>query len=142
MSARIPIDARSDEGAKEIYGGIYPTSVLYATQSYIDENPETIQKVYECEPSQCWNGWHNDSAEEIVEKLPKEFISGDRETYVKAVQNAKPIFSVGGKFNDTDVQTPLAVLKSFNEKVANTTIDLSKTYTNDFVNKVTGKTTN
>ena len=42
---KILIDARSDEGAKEIYGGIYPTAVLYATQAYIDENPETIQKV-------------------------------------------------------------------------------------------------
>ena len=82
------------------------------------------------------------SAEEIVEKLPKEFISGDRDTYVKAVQNAKPIFSVDGKFSETDTQTPLAVLKSFNEKVAAASIDLSKTYTNAFVDKVTDKTTN
>ncbi|PKA45044.1 hypothetical protein CWR43_04345 [Rhizobium sullae] len=138
---KILIDARSDEGAKEIYGGIYPTSVLYATQAYIDENPETIQKVTNATvKALAWMNTH--SAEEIVEKLPKEFISGDRETYVKAVQNAKPIFSVDGKFSETDTQTPLAVLKSFNEKVAAATIDLSKTYTNAFVDKVTDKTTN
>ena len=138
---KILIDARSDEGAKEIYGGIYPTSVLYATQAYIDENPETIQKVTNATvKALAWMNTH--SAEEIVEKLPKEFISGDRDTYVKAVQNAKPIFSVDGKFSETDTQTPLAVLKSFNEKVAAATIDLSKTYTNAFVDKVTDKTTN
>ncbi|WP_086995797.1 ABC transporter substrate-binding protein [Rhizobium sullae] len=138
---KILIDARSDEGAKEIYGGIYPTSVLYATQAYIDENPETIQKVTNATvKALAWMNAH--SAEEIVEKLPKEFISGDRDTYVKAVQNAKPIFSVDGKFSETDTQTPLAVLKSFNEKVAAATIDLSKTYTNAFVDKVTDKTTN
>ncbi|TAX63923.1 transporter substrate-binding domain-containing protein [Rhizobium leguminosarum] len=138
---KILIDARSDEGAKEIYGGIYPTSVLYATQAYIDENPETIQKVTNATvKALAWMNTH--SAEEIVEKLPKEFISGDRDTYVKAVQNAKPIFSVDGKFSETDTQTPLAVLKSFNEKVAAATIDLSKTYTNAFVDKVTNKTTN
>ncbi len=57
------------------------------------------------------------SAEEIVDTLPKEFISGDREIYVKAVQNAKPIFGVDGKFSETDTQTPLAVLKSFNERI-------------------------
>ncbi|MBY5868657.1 ABC transporter substrate-binding protein [Rhizobium leguminosarum] len=137
----ILIDARSDEGAKEIYGGIYPTSVLYATQAYIDENPETIQKVTNATvKALAWMNTH--SAEEIVEKLPKEFISGDRATYVKAVQNAKPIFSVDGKFSEVDTQTPLAVLKSFNEKVAAATIDLSKTYTNAFVDKVTDKTTN
>ena len=138
---KILIDARSDEGAKEIYGGIYPTSVLYATQAYIDENPETIQKVTNATvKALAWMNTH--SAEEIVEKLPKEFISGDRDTYVKAVQNAKPIFSVDGKFSETDTQTPLAVLKSFNEKVAAATIDLSKTYTNAFVDKVADKTTN
>jgi NitT/TauT family transport system substrate-binding protein len=138
---KILIDARSDEGAKEIYGGIYPTSVLYATQAYIDENPETIQKVTNATvKALAWMNTH--SAEEIVEKLPKEFISGDRDTYVKAVQNAKPIFSVDGKFSEADTQTPLAVLKSFNEKVAAATIDLSKTYTNAFVDKVTDKTTN
>ncbi|NEI48014.1 transporter substrate-binding domain-containing protein [Rhizobium leguminosarum] len=138
---KILIDARSDEGAKEIYGGIYPTSVLYATQAYIDENPETIQKVTTATvKALAWMNTH--SAEEIVDKLPKEFISGDRDTYVKAVQNAKPIFSVDGKFSEADTQTPLAVLKSFNEKVAAATIDLSKTYTNAFVDKVTDKTTN
>lgn len=76
------------------------------------------------------------SAEEIVDKLPKEFISGDRDTYVKAVENAKAIFSKDGRINEEDIKTPLAVLKSFNEKVAAAEIDLTKTYTNEFVGKV------
>lgn len=131
---KILIDGRSDEGAKEIYGGIYPTSVLYATKDFITEKPETIQKVTNA-TVQALEWMKNHSAEEIVEKLPKEFISGDRDTYVKAVENARAIFSTDGRFNDEDVKTPLEVLKSFNEKVAATQIDLSKTYTNDFVAK-------
>jgi NitT/TauT family transport system substrate-binding protein len=131
---KILIDARSDEGAKEIYGGIYPTSVLYATQDYIDANPETVQKVTNATVKALeWMNSH--SAEEIVEKLPKEFISGDRETYIRAVENAKAIFSTDGLISEENVKTPLAVLKSFNEKVAAAEIDLSKTYTNDFVGK-------
>ncbi|RWL04941.1 ABC transporter substrate-binding protein [Mesorhizobium sp.] len=131
---KILIDARSDEGAKEIYGGIYPTSVLYATQDYIDANPETVQKVTNATVKALeWMDSH--SAEEIVEKLPKEFISGDRETYIRAVENAKAIFSKDGLISEENVKTPLAVLKSFNEKVAAAEIDLSKTYTNDFVGK-------
>ncbi|RCW87868.1 ABC transporter substrate-binding protein [Phyllobacterium bourgognense] len=138
---KILIDARSDEGAKEIYGGIYPTSVLYATQAYIDENPETIQKVVNATVEAL--EWMNSSSpEEIVQKLPEAFISGDRETYVKAVANAKPIFSVDGRFNEAEVQTPLAVLRSFNDKVAATEIDLKKTYTNAFVDKAPRKSTN
>lgn len=131
---KILIDARSDEGAKAIYGGIYPTSVLYATQSYIDANPETVQKVTDATVKALkWMNTH--SPAEIVATLPKEFITGDKETYTQAVANAKAIFSTDGKFNETDIQTPLAVLKSFNEKVAAKDIDLSKTYTNTFVDK-------
>lgn len=132
---RILIDARSDEGAKAIYGGIYPTSVLYATQSYIEENPQIIQKVTNATVKALeWMNSH--SAEEIVDKLPKEFISGDRDTYVKAVEKTKAIFSKDGRISEEDIKTPLAVLKSFNEKVAAADIDLSKTYTNEFVGKV------
>ncbi|MFC3164917.1 ABC transporter substrate-binding protein [Ciceribacter thiooxidans] len=132
---KILIDGRSDDGAKAIYGGIYPTSVLYATQSYIDENPETVQKVANATvKALAWMNSH--SAEEIVDKLPKEFISGDRDTYIKAVENAKAIFSKDGRISAEDIKTPLAVLKSFNEKVAAAEIDLTKTYTNEFVDKV------
>ncbi|GGA94923.1 hypothetical protein GCM10011491_24020 [Brucella endophytica] len=132
---KILIDARNDEGAKEIYGGIYPTSVLYATQDYISEHAETIQKVTNATVKALeWMKAH--SAAEIVEKLPPEFITGDKETYIKAVENARAIFSTDGLMNEADVKTPLDVLKSFNEKVAATKIDLSKTYTNEFVNKV------
>ncbi|ALA18643.1 MULTISPECIES: ABC transporter substrate-binding protein [Chelatococcus] len=128
----ILIDGRSDDGAREIYGGIYPTSVLYATQSYIDAHPQTIQKVTNATvKALAWIKAH--SAEEIVDKLPQQFISGDRDTYVKAVEKAKAIFSADGLFDAKDVETPLTVLRTFNEKVAAAKIDLSKTYTNKFV---------
>ncbi|ALN74997.1 ABC transporter substrate-binding protein [Aureimonas sp. AU20] len=132
---KILIDARSDAGAVDVYGGIYPTSVLYASQSYIDKNPEVIQKVTNATVKALH--WMKDhSAEEIVDKLPSDFVTGDKATYVKAVENAKAIFSLDGTFKTEDLQTPLAVLKTFNASVAKTDIDLSKTYTNAFVEKV------
>jgi len=70
---KILIDARNDQGAKEIYGGLYPTSVLYATQSYISDNPETIQKVTNA-TVKALEWMKNHTAAEIVETLPPEFI--------------------------------------------------------------------
>jgi NitT/TauT family transport system substrate-binding protein len=129
---KILIDARSDEGAKAVYGGIYPTSVLYANQDYIDAHPEIIQKVTNATLKALhWMKEH--SAEEIVANLPEDFVSGDKQTYIKAVENAKAIFSQDGKFVPADLETPLAVLKSFNESVGKATIDLGATYTNKFV---------
>ncbi|WP_313534451.1 ABC transporter substrate-binding protein [Haematobacter sp.] len=132
---KILIDARSDKGATEVYGGIYPTSVLYATQDYINKNPETIQKVANATVRALqWMSEH--SAEEIVGKLPNEYISGDRATYIQAVENAKAIFSTDGLFNEADVETPLRILRTFNDSVARADIDLTKTYTNQFVQAV------
>ncbi|OQP86762.1 hypothetical protein BTR14_10025 [Rhizobium rhizosphaerae] len=129
---KILIDARSDEGAKAVYGGIYPTSVLYANQDFIDKHPEVIQKVTNATLKALhWMKAH--SAEEIVARLPDDFVSGDKKTYIKAVDNAKAIFSEDGKFVPADLETPLAVLKSFNDSVAKATIDLNTTYTNKFV---------
>lgn len=137
----ILIDARSDEGAKAVYGGIYPTSVLYATQDFIDENPETVQKVTNATVRALkWMSEH--SAEEIVETLPAEYISGDRETYIRAVENAKAIFSEDGLFNAEDTETPLRVLKTFNESVARSEIDLAATFTNAFVEAVPAEAPN
>ncbi|TPE46983.1 ABC transporter substrate-binding protein [Amaricoccus solimangrovi] len=131
---KVLIDGRGDEGAKAIYGGIYPTSVLYTRADFIEDNPETVQKVVDATVEALdWIQHH--SAKEIVAALPEDFISGDKETYTRAVENARPIFSPDGRFDETDVRTPLAVLKSFNEKVAGADIDLSKTYTNAFVDK-------
>jgi NitT/TauT family transport system substrate-binding protein len=132
---KILIDARSDEGAKAVYGGIYPTSVLYANQDYIEANPQVIQKVTNATLKALH--WMKDhSAEEIVAKLPEDFVSGDKQTYIKAVENAKAIFSQDGLFVAKDLETPLAVLKTFNESVNKAAIDLNTTYTNKFVEAV------
>ncbi|MDB6454117.1 ABC transporter substrate-binding protein [Falsirhodobacter sp. 20TX0035] len=138
---KILIDARSDEGATDVYGGIYPTSVLYATQDFIDENPETIQKVTNATVRALkWMSEH--TPEEIVATLPPEYISGDADTYTLAVKNAMAIFSADGVFNTTDIETPLKVLKTFNESVGRADIDLSRTYTNAFVEAVPADATN
>ncbi|MCZ7495449.1 ABC transporter substrate-binding protein [Agrobacterium rhizogenes] len=138
---KILIDARSDQGARDVYGGIYPTSVLYATQDYINANPEVIQKVTNATVRALhWMKQH--SAEEIVAKLPDDFVSGDKQTYIKAVEAAKAIFSEDGKFEPVDLETPLAVLKSFNDAVAKATIDLNTTYTNKFVEAAASKAAN
>lgn len=40
-------------------------------------------------------------------KLPDDFVSGDKQTYIKAVEAAKAIFSEDGTFSRADLETPL-----------------------------------
>lgn len=46
---RILLDARSDDGARQVYGGLYPTSVMYANQSFLDKRPEAAEKIARAE---------------------------------------------------------------------------------------------
>lgn len=132
--AKILIDARTPEGAKSVFGSRYPTSVLYAKESYIKAHPEIVQKVVNAEVK-ALKYIQTHSAAEIVAHLPPSFVSGNKTTYISAVKHAKPIFSPNGMFDASDLKTPLKVLKTFNKAVASHDIDLSKTYTNAFVQK-------
>ena len=131
---KIIIDARSDAGAREVYGGIYPTSVMYADQSFLDKRPEVAEKIVRAQ-QKALAFIADHSAEEIVAALPDKYVSGDREIYAKAVEAARAIFTRDGRFNPEDLRTPLTVLREFNADVANADIDLEKTYTNAFVDR-------
>ncbi|MBB3344411.1 ABC transporter substrate-binding protein [Luteimonas sp. RC10] len=131
---KIIIDARSDAGAREVYGGIYPTSVMYADQSFLDKRPEVAEKIVRVQ-QKALAFIADHSAEEIVAALPDKYVSGDREIYAKAVEAARAIFTRDGRFNPEDLRTPLTVLREFNADVANADIDLEKTYTNAFVDR-------
>jgi NitT/TauT family transport system substrate-binding protein len=131
---RIIIDARSDAGARQVYGGLYPTSVMYANRSFLERRPDAAEKIARAQ-QMALRFIADNSAEDIVAALPDAYVSGDRKTYARAVDNARAIFTRDGRFIPADLQTPLAVLREFNKDVAAARIDLSKTYTNAFVER-------
>ena len=131
---KILIDARSDDGARQVYGGLYPTSVLYAQKSFLKDRPDAVEKIVKAEQRALAFIAEN-SAEDIVAALPDSYVSGDRATYAKAVENARAIFTRDGRFVAEDLKTPLEVLSEFNQGVADADIDLTKTYTNVFVDR-------
>lgn len=131
---KIILDARSDEGARQVYGGLYPTSVMYANQSFLDKRPEAAEKIARAE-QMALKFIADNSAEDIVAALPDSYVSGDRATYARAVENARAIFTTDGHFTAADLETPLKVLREFNTDVAKANIDLSRTYTNAFVER-------
>ncbi|MBH1838639.1 ABC transporter substrate-binding protein [Stenotrophomonas maltophilia] len=131
---KILLDARSDDGARQVYGGLYPTSVMYANQSFLDKRPEAAAKIARAE-QMALKFIADNSAEEIVAALPDSYVSGDRATYARAVENARAIFTRDGHFTPADLETPLKVLREFNTDVAKANIDLSRTYTNAFVER-------
>src|SRR6516225_4607539 len=76
------------------------------------------------------------SGAEIAAKMPKDFFVGDEQGYIKALDAGKGMFTVDGVMPKGGPETVLKVLSTFSPAVKGKTIDLSKTYTTEFVSKV------
>ncbi|MFE2425853.1 ABC transporter substrate-binding protein [Streptomyces sp. NPDC059373] len=129
------IDMRTSAGAKAALGGTYPASCLYLTTGYIQKNPVVVQKLVNVYVETLkWIQTH--TAAQIADKMPADYYAGvGKDVYTKALQNEKGMYSPDGLMPADGAKTVLKVLSAFDPTVKGHTVDLSKTYTNDFVNK-------
>jgi NitT/TauT family transport system substrate-binding protein len=129
------IDMRTAAGAKAALGGTYPASSLYMTTAYVQKNPATVQKLVNAYVETL--KWiHTHTAAQITDKMPSDYYSGvGKDVYTKALQNEKAMYSPTGVMPADGPKTVLKVLSAFDPTVKGHTVDLSKTYTDDFVNK-------
>ncbi len=131
---RIVADTRTAQGTQEVYGGPYPAAVLYTTPAFLEKNPGTVQALVNAFVRGLkWVQSH--SPEEIAKVMPEEHALGDKALFVQSIKSSLPMYSPDGRFTRAGAETALTVLKAFDENVAKAQIDLSKTYTDDFVTK-------
>lgn len=133
--ARVLIDMRSMEKTKQALGGTYPAASLYMTTEWVEKNKPTAQKLANAFVKTL-KYINTHSAAEIAEKMPKDFYVGDKEGYVKALADGKSMFTVDGVMPAGGPETVLAVLSGYSKNMKGKTVDLSKTYTSEFVKNV------
>jgi NitT/TauT family transport system substrate-binding protein len=129
---KIVADTRTRDGTREVYGGIYPAAVMYATPAFIDKNPRTILALV--------NAYvrglafiQSHSPEEIAAVVPDDYALGDKPLYIQAIKNSLPMYSPDGRFSNEGAETAYRVLKAFDPAVRDAKIDLGTTYTDRFV---------
>ncbi|MBN4664780.1 ABC transporter substrate-binding protein [Pandoraea nosoerga] len=133
--AAVLVDMRTMEGTVAALGGAYPASSLYVQRSWLDKHkPEAAKLARAFVKTLKYINTH--SATEIADKMPKDYYGKNRDLYVQALQNSLPMFSPDGRMPKGGPETVLKVLAAFNPNVKGKHIDLSKTYTNEFVDQV------
>jgi len=130
--ARVLIDMRSIEKTKAALGGTYPAASLYMPTDWVEKNKPTVQKLANAFVKTL-KFINTHSAAEIADKMPKDFYVGDKEGYVKALADGKSMFTPDGVMPAGGPETVLSVLSSFSKNVKGKTVDLSKTFTTEFV---------
>ena len=71
--------------------------------------------------------------QEIADKLPADYYAGDKDLYLTALTGSMPMFSPDGKMPAGAPDFILKVLQTYNANVKGKTIDLTKTWTNEYV---------
>ena len=133
--ASVLVDMRTVEATRQALGGTYPAASLYMETSWVDEHKEEAQKLANAFVKTLkYIDTH--SAAEIADKMPKDFYVGDKDGYIKALEEGKGMFTADGVMPEDGPKTVLAVLSEFSKNVKGKQIDLSKTYTTEFVKNV------
>ena len=84
---------------------------------------------------------HSHSPEEIMEKMPPELVGKNKDLYLAALKNTIPMYSESGKMDPKGAEAVLAVFSEGSPEVAKANVDVTRTYTNKFVDgarKTTG----
>jgi NitT/TauT family transport system substrate-binding protein len=131
---RIFSDTRTAKDTLEVFGGEYPGGALYSTAAWIAGHDKEALGLTEAILNTL--DWiHGHSPEEIMAKMPPEMVGKNKELYLAALKNTIPMYSPTGKMDPKGADAVLAVFSLSSPDVAKANIDVSKTYTNKFVDR-------
>ncbi|MEI9900642.1 MAG: ABC transporter substrate-binding protein [Hyphomicrobium sp.] len=125
-------DTRTQQDTLDVFGGEYPGGALYARTDWLAKNEATVQALTNAMVATLdWMESH--TPEEIMAQLPDEIVGPDKALYLAALKHSMPMFSTTGLMDPKGAEAVLAVFSQSVPEVAAAHIDLSKTYTNRFV---------
>jgi NitT/TauT family transport system substrate-binding protein len=129
---KILSDTRSQKDTLAVFGGEYPGGALYTKAEWIAGHEKEVQGMTTAIVNTL--KWiHSHTPEEIADKMPPELVGKDKATYIAALKNTLPMYSETGRMDPKGASAVLAVFSQSSPDVAKAHIDLSKTYTNKYV---------
>src|SRR5579863_8053149 len=137
---RILSDTRTGKDTLDVFGGEYPGGALYSTAAWIKGHEKEAQALTQAILNTL--AWiHSHSPEEVMAKMPPEIVGKNTDLYLAALKNTIPMYSQTGKMDPKGADAVLAVFSLSSPEVAKANIDVTRTYTDKFVeraNKTTG----
>jgi NitT/TauT family transport system substrate-binding protein len=122
---KILSDTRSQKDTLSVFGGEYPGGALYTKAEWIATHEKEVQGMTKAIVATL--KWiHSHTPEEIADKMPPNLVGKDK----------LPMYSETGLMDPKGAAAVLAVFSQSSPDVAKANIDLSKTYTNKYVEAV------
>jgi NitT/TauT family transport system substrate-binding protein len=131
---RILSDTRTQKDTLDVFGGEYPGGALYSTTAWVNSHEKDVQALTNAIVNTL--SWiHSHSPEDIMAKMPPEVVGKNKELYLAALKNTIPMYSETGKMDPKGADAVLAVFSVSSPEIAKANIDVTKTYTNKYVDQ-------
>ncbi len=130
---KVLIDLRTPTSTRAALGADYPFIGIFMMSTYVSSHKGVVQRLVNAYVKTLkWMKAH--TAAEITDKMPTDYYAGDKEGYVAALDGQKDSFTADGKMPAAGAQNALDIELKYVKDMKGATVDLSKTYTNDFAN--------
>jgi len=130
--AKVLVDMRTEQGTREALGGLYPAASLYVQNEWAATHKDEATKLARAF-ARTMKYISTHTGAEIAEKMPRDFYGNNKELYVQALQASLPMYTADARMPEGGPEMVLKVLSANKPQVRNAKIDLSKTYTNAFL---------
>ena len=136
-AGKVLVDLRTPESTRAALGGEYPFISVFMNNSYVDSHKDVVQRLVNAYVKTLkWMSTH--TAAEIAAKVPADYYAGNKAAYITALEGQKSSFSTDGLMPTSGAETVLSVETKYVASMQGKTVDLTKTYTNEFAAKATG----
>jgi NitT/TauT family transport system substrate-binding protein len=134
---KVLYDTRTEQGTKDVFGGDWPAGGFYAPTDFVQQNPRTAQALARV-GVRTLQYIKSHSPEDVTAKLPSQIFypDGDSANFASILKANLGMYSPDGKMPDGGPQNVLETLKAADTQTDWSKVDLSKTFTNDFVAQV------
>jgi len=130
-AGKVLIDLRTPEATRAALGADYPFIGIFMMTAYVNAHKNVVQRLVNAYVKTLkWMKSH--SAQEISDKMPADYYAGDKDMYVTALAGQKDSFTADGIMPSAGAQNALQIELNYVKDMKGATVDLSKTYTNDF----------
>ncbi len=131
-TAKLLVDLSKPDTTQAALGGPYPFISLWARADYIASHKDIIQRVVNAYVKTLkWIQTH--TAADIAAALPADYSAGDTAGYIQALTDSMGMFNPTGQMAPGAIESVLKINQMFKDNLTN--IDLSKTYTSEYVDK-------
>jgi len=130
--AKVLVDLRTEKDTVAALGGLYPAASFYVQNTWAESHKEQAAKLARAF-ARTMEYIHTHSAEDIAEKMPRDYYGSDKALYVQALSASLPMFTTDAKMPAGGPENVLKVLATYKPLIKSKNIDLSKTYSNAYL---------